>query len=82
MYDNKKEPRSLENIPPSHLNDFLAEMFIAIRKTNGQNYEPSSLEGIKNSVERHLKEKGYSASLKDRVFHKAMAALFAKKKLN
>ena len=79
LFDNKKEPRALENIPPNHLNDFLAQMFIGIRKANGENYEPSSLEGIKNSVERYLKEKGYSTSLKDRVFNKAMAALTAKK---
>ena len=54
-------------------------MFIGIRKTNGENYEPTSLEGFKNSIERYLKEKAYTASLKDRPFIKSMSALTAKK---
>jgi len=79
LFDNKRETRLIEFIPPSHLNDFLAEMFISIRKTNGEDYEPSTLESLKNSLERHLKEKNYPHSLKDRMFDKCIKALNAKK---
>ena len=79
LFDNKREPRYIENIPAHHLNDLLAEMFICIRKSDGQNYEPVSLEAMKNSIERHLKDKDYEHSLKDRVFQKAIKALTSKK---
>ena len=61
------------------MNDYLVEMYIGLRKANGENYEPTSLECIKNSIERHLKEKAYTASLKDRVFNKSISVFTAKK---
>ena len=79
LYDNKKEPRVIENIPPHYLNDLLAELFISIRKTNGSNNEPSSLECLKNSIKRYLREKNYQCSLKDKVFQKSMSVLSSKK---
>ena len=79
LWDNKKEPRLIEKIAPSALNDFLSELYITIRKTDGSDYEPSSLETLKNSIERHLKDEGYAVSLRDRIFHKSNQALTAKK---
>ena len=54
-------------------------MFIGIRKTNAEDYEPSTLERLKNSIEHHLKEKNYPHSLKDKVFDTRTKALNAKK---
>lgn len=79
LFLNKKETRQIEFIPPNHLNDFLAELFISIRKENGLDYEPSSLETMKNSIDRYLREKNYPKSLKDREFEKCLRALQAKK---
>ena len=64
---------------PSVLNDYLAELYITIRKVDGSEYEPTSLENIKNSLERHSKDKGYVTYLRDRAFHKSNQALSAKK---
>lgn len=79
LYDNRREPRLIEHIPPQHLNGLLCELFIGIRKSDGTNYEPTSLEGLKNSIERYLKGKNYQASLRDRVFGQCIRALTAKK---
>ena len=79
LWDVKREPRVLENIIPDLLNAYLAELFISIRKSDGSEYEPSSLESMKNSIERYLKEKGYSVGLRDRAFDRANRALAAKK---
>lgn len=79
LWANKQEPRLVHNIPPVHLNKLLSEMFISIRQPNGDEYEPISLECIKNSIERHLKNNGYPVSIRDRPFAKANEALTAKK---
>jgi hypothetical protein len=79
LYDNKRETRCIENIIPDHLNTYLTEMFITIRKANGSDYEPCSLDSIRNSIERHLKAKGYPVSLRDRPFQKSIEALNSKK---
>ena len=79
LWENKREPKSLENILPVWLDSYLAEMFISIRKSDGTDYEPISLESIKNSVDRYLKDKGCVHSLRDRTFHKTQQALIAKK---
>ena len=79
LWENKREPKSLENILPAWLDSYLAELFISIRKSDGTDYEPTSLEAIKNSVDRYLKDKGCTHSLRDRTFHKTQEALKAKK---
>jgi len=71
LCDIKGELNSIEQIRVV-FNEYLAELFISIRKKDGSDYEPISLECIRNSIERHLKEKGYQVSLNDRVFHRAI----------
>ncbi|VDI55307.1 Hypothetical predicted protein, partial [Mytilus galloprovincialis] len=48
-------------------------------KENGQEYEPGMFDGIRASIERHLKEKEYSHSLRDKEFNLSTRALSAKK---
>ena len=79
LCDIKGELNSIEQIRVV-FNEYLAELFISIRKKDGSDYEPISLECIRNSIERHLKEKGYQVSLNDRVFHRAIIVLQAKKR--
>ena len=79
LWVNKRKPKSLENILPVWLDAYLAEMFISIRKSDGTDNEPISLESIKNSVDRNLKDKGCARSLRDRTFHNTQQALNAKK---
>jgi len=78
-YGEEREARLIENIPPHQLDNYLAELYISIRTANGKEYEPISLEGLKNSIERHLKDKQYQISLRDRVFVRSNQALAAKK---
>ena len=79
LWENKREPKSLEYILPVWLDAYLADMFISIRKSDGTDYEPISLESIKNSLNRYLKDKGCAHSLRGRTFHKTQQALKAKK---
>lgn len=76
---DEKRTQAMKNIQAEWLNDYLAEIIISIRKSDGSNYEPNSLESLKNSVKRHLKDKGCTHSLRDRLFHKTQQALTAKK---
>jgi len=55
--------RDLESIPPSQLNSFLRSFYLTVKKINGEEYEPDSLCAIKNSLDRHLNEKGYGVSI-------------------
>ena len=54
-------------------------MFVSIRRGDSSEYEPSSLETMKNSIDRYLQEKGYTVSLRDRQFVKTTKALSDKK---
>ncbi|XP_056003612.1 uncharacterized protein KIAA1958-like [Ostrea edulis] len=79
LIEHKNEHRLIQNVEVPVLNEYLSEMYISIRKSDGSNYEPSSLEAMKNSIERHLKDHAYPVSLRDRLFHKSNKALAAKK---
>jgi hypothetical protein len=47
-----------KNIEVPILSDNVSEMYISNRKSNGNNYEPTSLDSMKNSTERHLLYRG------------------------
>ena len=80
LWKSKTEPRAIENIIPERLNELLSEFFVKINKENGENYEPSTLDGFKASIERYLKEKYYPESIiTSRVFYKTREALKARK---
>ena len=67
----KDEDRKIEDIPAAELNEFISEFIISVRTKDGNEYEPTSLRSLMASFERHLKKKGYSASIiNDLVFEK------------
>ena len=67
----KDEDRKIEDIPAAELNEFISEFIISVRTKDGDEYEPTSLRSLMASFERHLKKKGYSASIiNDLVFEK------------
>ena len=48
--------REIQNIPVDRLNWLLAEFYIAVRKNDGSDYEPTTLKGLKHSIARYLKD--------------------------
>ena len=78
----KGEFRSIENISPHELDPYLSEFYINWKKGNDQEYEPGTFDGIRASIERHLKDHEYSHSLRDKEFNLSTRALSAKKQFN
>nr|XP_058969405.1 LOW QUALITY PROTEIN: uncharacterized protein KIAA1958-like [Pocillopora verrucosa] len=77
----KDEDRKIEDIPGAELNEFISEFIISVRTKDGNKYEPTSLRSLMASFERHLKKKGYSASIiNDLVFEKTRKVLQSKQK--
>ena len=76
---SKNELRLIETIPATELDTYLAEFYVNVKKDNGSEYEPGSIDSIRASVERHLCESEYPHSLRDKVFDFSMRALSAKK---
>ncbi|XP_058969405.2 uncharacterized protein KIAA1958-like [Pocillopora verrucosa] len=77
----KDEDRKIEDIPAAELNEFISEFIISVRTEDGNEYEPTSLRSLMASFERHLKKKGYSASIiNDLVFEKTRKVLQSKQK--
>ena len=77
----KDEDRKIEDIPAAELNEFISEFIISVRTKDGNEYEPTSLWSLMASFERHLKKKGYSASIiNDLVFEKTRKVLQSKQK--
>ena len=65
-------------IPAGDFNEYICEFIISVRT---KNYEPSSLRSLLASLERHLKENSYSASvMNDLVFEKAEKVVLSKQK--
>ena len=77
----KDKDRKIEDIPAAQLNEFISEFIISVRTKDGNEYEPTSLRSLMASFERHLKKKGYSASIiNDLVFEKTRKVLQSKQK--
>ena len=71
----------LEEIEPELLNIYMAEFFVSVRKSDGQQYEPLSLRSFFASFNRYLKEKDYPVEVaQSPIFCKALEALKAKQK--
>jgi hypothetical protein len=41
--NEKEENREIQNIPPEELNELLSQFVYSVRKSDGTEYEPSSL---------------------------------------
>ena len=57
---NENETRQLQDIPPPELDACLSRFLLPVRKTSGDEYEPTTLREIISSVERYLKNLRYS----------------------
>jgi len=56
--ESLKESRAIEDIPANELDLLLSKFFTSVRKQNGTEYEPGTLNGFQRSFQRHLHEKG------------------------
>lgn len=75
----KNETREIHTIPPKELNVLLSQFFISARKSDGENYEPTSLKGMFCSFNRALKKYDYGHDLNKSIyFAKTRDALTAK----
>ena len=80
LRETKFELRPLELIDPPELNSYLSCFFISVRKSDGTEYEPSSLTSMLYSCEHYLSERNYGYSvIKDASFQKTHMALKAKR---
>ena len=59
----ENESRPLEELSPQELDLYLSRFILAVRKKNGEEYEPTTLRGFIASVERYLKKCQYSESV-------------------
>ncbi|XP_064597635.1 uncharacterized protein LOC135464079 isoform X2 [Liolophura sinensis] len=57
------ETRSLEDIPPDELDEYLAKYFTEIKPRDGRDYHPLSLNAVRSNLESYLQERGYCWSI-------------------
>lgn len=75
------ESRPILQIPPEELSAYVSNFIYAVRKKDGQEYEPNSLISKFQSIQRFLNVNQYGFSLsKDQVFQKCKQVLKAKTK--
>ena len=75
------EKRELENITPVELQAIIKKFVLAVRKKNGDEYEPSSIRAFLQSIDRYLRKNNYGFSvLNDKEFHEVQDILKKKQK--
>ena len=75
------EKREIENIPPVELQAIIKKFVLAVRKKNGDEYEPSSIRAFLQSIDRYLRKNNYGFSvLNDKEFHEVQDILKKKQK--
>ena len=52
----KNHPKNIEVLAPDTLDSILQHFFSKIKKTDGKDYEPSSLAAMQSSVDRYLRD--------------------------
>ena len=78
----KNETRKVEEIPPEELNGYVSEFIVAVRRKDGEDFEPSSLRGLVCSFNRHLKACKYPYNIiEDKEFEQVRQALEARSKV-
>ena len=55
--NSEEEQRNIENIPAAELQQLAKKFVLGVRKKNGEEYEPSSLRGFLQSVDRYFGKK-------------------------
>ena len=79
--NSKNESRTIEEIPQKELNEYISEFIIAVRRKDGEDFEPSSLRGLICSFNRHLKACNYACSvIEDSQFEQVRQALEVRSK--
>lgn len=61
--NEKKKPKSIENLSPEELDEVLRDFYTELKKKDGSDYEPQSLRVMQASLDRYLKNKGYKVSI-------------------
>ena len=61
------ERRSIEDIPEHELDNMLCQFFMKATTQNGKLYEPDTLTGIRNSLQRVMIERGSKYDLREGV---------------
>ena len=75
------EKREIENITPVELRAIIKKFVLAVRKKNGDEYEPSSIRAFLQSIDRYLRKNNYGFSvLNDKEFHEVQDILKKKQK--
>ena len=79
--DTCDEKREIEDIAPVELQEIIKKIVLAVRKKNGEEYEPSSIRAFIQSIDRHLRKNNYGFSvLNDKEFHEVQDILKKKQK--
>ncbi|XP_041370419.1 uncharacterized protein LOC121384210 [Gigantopelta aegis] len=74
------EKRQIHSIPPDELDSYLSVFYTTVRKSNGDEFQPTSFKTVQNHIDRYLRENKYPYSItKDSVFEQSQAA-FRKKR--
>ncbi|CAH3150789.1 unnamed protein product, partial [Porites evermanni] len=77
----KKITDEIENYEPAELNTLLEHFYAEVKNKQGEDYEPESLKVMMASLDRHLKNKGYTLSIvRDREFSSSKQVLEGKAK--
>ena len=81
MEANGMKNEKIESLPASELDFLLWNIFLNVRKKNGEEYEPATVSSFQRSIQRYLSEKKYPFNiLKDNEFEKSRKVLAAKRK--
>ena len=77
----KRVAEEIENYKPAELNTLVERFYAELKNKHGEDYEPESLKVMIASLDRHLKNKGYSLSIvRDREFSSSKQVLDGKAK--
>ena len=77
----KRIAYEIENYESAELNTLLERFYAELKNKHGEDYEPESLKVMVASLDRHLKNKGYSLSIvRDREFSSSKQVLDGKAK--
>ncbi|CAG2238265.1 unnamed protein product [Mytilus edulis] len=61
--------RLVEDVPAEELDVLLSRFYIGVRRKDGEEYEPGTLTGVQNSIDRHLKDNKSMIDIKkDKLF--------------
>ena len=75
------EKGKLKDITPVELQEIIKKFALAVRKKNGEEYEPPSLRAFIESIDRNLRKNNYGFSvLNDKEFHEVQDILKKKQK--